>query len=492
MSQDHIILQFIKKVRRRLCRNVFVQTMLWALFAGMTAWGIFNFIALFVPFYAAVFYGFLAFIVCQVAGIIVAVRRYPSVKSTTLHIDSKGLKERVTTAYELSGKNDVCSQLQKRDTIEKINGMHIRKSFPLRIRKRMYFILFAALIFVVTTAMIPAKTKQEAKELHELEELIEEKEEILEEMAEKVEEEYNLTDEQIEALENLLNEALEELQDAGSQEDMAKVEERFETKLEEQFINPLENQKEAQAIENSLQNMMEGHEMTAEEQQAVTEQLQQLAENAESEYLNDLVEQMMEEIEQNGEMSPETAQQLQEYLQQYMQNQQGQVGVPQQGVQGPQGQITIPPQGQPGEQDGDGSGGGNGNSNNSGDGSGEGSGNGSGGGEGESEGKGSGTGTGWNEGSKYGQEMDGNSNGERVMIPDGNMESNENLTGQSNSSGTSYLTESEQTITWTGESVDYNQVIGEYTNQAYTGMESSNIPDSMKDLIRDYFTELNQ
>ena len=168
MSQDHIILHFIKKVRRRLCRNVFISTMLWALFAGMAAWGVFNLIALFVPFYAAVLYGFLAFIVCIIAGVIVAVRRYPNLKSTALKIDSKGLKERVTTAYELSGKNDICSQLQKNDTLEKIHGINIRKSFPLKVKKRVYLFLFGALVFLVTTAALPAKTKQEAKEIHEL------------------------------------------------------------------------------------------------------------------------------------------------------------------------------------------------------------------------------------------------------------------------------------------------------------------------------------
>ena len=115
MSQDQYILKFIKKVRKRLCRNLFIQTMLWSLAMGMLLWGIFNFIALFVPFYRAVLYGFLAFILCQIAGIIVAVKRYPGMRSTTLQIDSKGLKERVTTAYELSGKNDLCSQLQKND-----------------------------------------------------------------------------------------------------------------------------------------------------------------------------------------------------------------------------------------------------------------------------------------------------------------------------------------------------------------------------------------
>ncbi len=88
--------------------------------------------------------------------------------------------------------------------------------------------------------------------------------------------------------------------------------------------------------------------------------------------------------------------------------------------------------------------------------------------------------------------MEGNSGGERIMIPDEDMMSDENLTGQANANGQSYLTESDQVATWSGESVSYDQVIGNYTNQAYTNMESSNIPDSMKDLVIDYFTELNE
>ena len=90
--------------------------------------------------------------------------------------------------------------------------------------------------------------------------------------------------------------------------------------------------------------------------------------------------------------------------------------------------------------------------------------------------------------------MEGNTNlnGERVMVPLNNVAPNEYLTGQANSEGNSYLTESNQVMTWSGESVTYEQVIGNYTNQAYTNMESSNIPDSMKELVKDYFTELNE
>jgi len=47
-------------------------------------------------------------------------------------------------------------------------------------------------------------------------------------------------------------------------------------------------------------------------------------------------------------------------------------------------------------------------------------------------------------------------------------------------------------MTWSGVEVEYGQVIAEYTNQAYAGLDKSDIPDSMKDIVKDYFSELNK
>jgi hypothetical protein len=43
-----------------------------------------------------------------------------------------------------------------------------------------------------------------------------------------------------------------------------------------------------------------------------------------------------------------------------------------------------------------------------------------------------------------------------------------------------------------GNSVTYDQVIGEYKQQALDSINSNDIPAGMKDLIKDYFSSLEE
>ena len=103
-----------------------------------------------------------------------------------------------------------------------------------------------------------------------------------------------------------------------------------------------------------------------------------------------------------------------------------------------------------------------------------------------------GGGSGYDEGSKDGYEKTIDLNGERVMVSDSIPGYNETLTGQANNSGNSSFMQSNQSLTWAGQSVEYNKVVGQYTEQAYSNLQQSKIPESMKSLIKDYFTELNK
>lgn len=500
MEKDRVISSFIKKVRKRLCRNIWVQSMLWAFLAGMLVWGIFNLIALFIPFYGAPLYGLLGFVITLVAGWIVAVKRYPNMRRTTLQIDSKGLKERVTTSYELAGKTDFYSELQKSDTIKRIQGIHIRKSFPLMVRKRVYAFLFLALIFTVTTAMFPAKSKEVAREQHELQEQIEEKADALEEIVEEFSKQYELTKEQQEALEELLADTIKELEAVEDYEQIAKVEERFQNKLKEQFQEPMNNYQEAKAIENAIQEKMENG-MTEEARQELADAINDLQQQAKDQELQDLAEQIAQELEENGEISQETMERLEEYINDNY-SQIGQPGQPGQGQQGQQGQNgqNQPGQGQQGQngqnQQGQGQQGQNG-QNQPGEGQqGQQGQNGQGqqGNQGQQgqQGGGNGSGSGWDEGSKYGTQEKGNSTGERVMVGEDDLPANETLNGQANADGDSNYVQSEQVFAWNGNAVEFSQVIGEYTNRAYNSLQNSNLPESMKSLIRDYFSGLNE
>ena len=84
------------------------------------------------------------------------------------------------------------------------------------------------------------------------------------------------------------------------------------------------------------------------------------------------------------------------------------------------------------------------------------------------------------------------SSSENVYVP-GNapIGDDENLSG-TRGDGKTYTKQSEQALSWVGEHVDYNQVIGSYTSQAYHQIDQSNYPESMKNIIKDYFMGLNQ
>ena len=69
--------------------------------------------------------------------------------------------------------------------------------------------------------------------------------------------------------------------------------------------------------------------------------------------------------------------------------------------------------------------------------------------------------------------------------------SEESLTGKAITGGESQKIESQYSKTTTGEQKDYKQVIGDYTNKAYSNMNQSKIPNSMKEFVKGYFSGLN-
>ena len=134
-------------------------------------------------------------------------------------------------------------------------------------------------------------------------------------------------------------------------------------------------------------------------------------------------------------------------------------------------------------------GGASGNENGSGNGNGS---NGSGSGNGNGLGNGNGSGTGWNTGSKNGTENTSEpTKGEQVYIPEREIGSDANLTGNKNNNSPSQAVETENGLNFSGEKKDYNEVIGDYSEKELQGIEGSSIPENMKDIVKDYFDGLN-
>ena len=67
-----------------------------------------------------------------------------------------------------------------------------------------------------------------------------------------------------------------------------------------------------------------------------------------------------------------------------------------------------------------------------------------------------------------------------------------NLNGTKGSGGTTeqVITDKGQTVR--GSSVPYNQVVGQYRDKAMESINTSDIPPGMKELVKDYFTSLEE
>ncbi len=47
-------------------------------------------------------------------------------------------------------------------------------------------------------------------------------------------------------------------------------------------------------------------------------------------------------------------------------------------------------------------------------------------------------------------------------------------------------------MTFAGQARDYRQVISEYTRAAYESLGSSNVPEAMQEIVKDYFSDISE
>lgn len=66
------------------------------------------------------------------------------------------------------------------------------------------------------------------------------------------------------------------------------------------------------------------------------------------------------------------------------------------------------------------------------------------------------------------------------------------LQGNKGEGGQTKIYKTQQGMTIKGEMLPYNQVIGQYREQAFQNLESSQIPQGMQDIVKDYFTSLEE
>lgn len=400
------------------------------------------------------------------AGIGYALYRRADMKQAAGRLDSFGLKERMITAYEQRDSQKEFALLQRQDALVHYNKIRGQIRIPLRPDPRHIFALILSVASVVSLAFLPSPVRDQARLHHQVQQQAKEEQEELEELVDALEgvDMESLTEEQRALLQEMMDAmklSREELAQADSWESLASATERLDYKYG-QAVQSLASL--ASQLNDPGAVGIAGAEALA--KAIANENGTQLA---------------------SGTPSAGTG----------GENGNGESGNGDDSGQGDGGQDG---QGDGSGQDGSGSNGQNNGSGqgsgNSGNGSGQGNGNGNGQGQGNGNGNGNGQGQG-NGGSGSGNGGNGRGTGssdaahDYVSIPNA-VANDPSLTGNKNGDQNSDYFRQQNGLAWEGDHVDYNSVIGEYTDSAYEGIANGKYPSGMESVIRDYFENLNK
>ncbi len=514
----------LRKLVNKLRIYLFGQSLLKNLLIGLIVSSSISFviamISIFIPWYEATYWEIGIITVVLTLAIFWSIIKYPSKKQAALKLDRTGFEERFLTAIELCGDDSFFSNLQKKDALKHLEGVSFFKRLPISISFRQVAICFTCVVCMLLATLWPSKAKIVAEERHEIklevEEIIEKIEKLEPDISKDEKEELSEIDKEL--LEQY-EEIKRELEKADTKEDLDKATQRGDkklqqlaqkaenTELKEQFqqmsaslsgdMLPANGEQlaELEKIENQLKeeldNLANGGELNSEQLEEIIEQMKDLADKLDNSELGESADNLSESIQQSQDKTPsadQLAQATQSVQQAISQSQnQNNQGNQDQANGGQNGENGNRPgeNGENGDTSAEGNGGGEGQEGNSG-GQNEGNGNGEGNGSGPG-----GVGGGWNYGSNIGSEDTNISfNGEQVSIPN-EVGNDENLSGKP-VEGDSSLSEGGPSLTWSGTSVDYEQVLGDYSDKAYAQIEGDSYPASIQDVIKAYFEELNK
>ena len=439
-------LGIIHEYRRKLNTAVFLKTLVFALAIGGGMGILLQAVSFITPMYYVNIYSGIAVILAVAAAVIVSLKKRSTMEHTALVMDGYGFKERFVTAYEHLEKEDTIYVLQRRDAMEQLRMHRDRIRIPLMPDWKKTALSVLLLAVMIGLAFVPSPVRNQARDLHHIRQEAREKEEEIQEVLEELDKlkeqgQEALTPEQLAAMQEMmesLKSSMSEYQQASSADTLQAAGEKLNYKYEN--MSGLLSE-----LAQSVQNGASVSAMSAESMQAMADKLQKMSGNT-SAGKNDLA---------SG------------------QGQNGQSG---------QGQD-----GQGNGQSGKGNGQGNGNAGQNGQGSGsggqsgqgqDGQGNGqSGNADGEGTGPGRGTGT-------------ANNAHDYVSIPNDIADSG-NLTGNTVDHDNSEYYRAQNGLSWEGEHVSYEAVIGSYEQNAYEGIASGRYPSGMEDVIKEYFAGFN-
>lgn len=454
--------EFLKRINECRCRlNLagFLNKAVFALCVGAGAGILFQAVALITPLYYANLYTGLALLLAVIAAVAAACVKRIGMKQAALAMDGFGFGERIITAYEHLGEDGVLIKLQREDAMRKLDANKEKIRIPLlpSWKKNVVFLGLSAIL--IGLALTPSVAKDRAIELHKIREEARDKAEEIEDAVEELKQlmQEDLAPEQQASIQEMiesLESSISEFQQASSTEAMSAAGDKLNYKY-----NDVSSQ--LSELAKSLENGAEVSAVTAQSMQAMAKKMQEMS-GMESSGGNSLAYNNQGSGDGQGGQGGQGGEN----------NQNG--GDSQNGNNG---------QGDGAGQNGQGSGDGQGSEDGLSGGDGPGGENGQG-----SNGQGSGSGDG---GSGSGRGTGGSDTPHDYVSVPNDIADSENLTGSSVDHDASEFFRAPNGLSWEGEHISHEAVIGSYEQNAYEGIAAGKYPSGMEDVIKEYFSSFN-
>lgn len=508
------ILRSVRYARDRMHSSLIIDTTAKSLFAALGIYLVLAFLARFFPIYNPYGKGTVLIAIISAAGFVISLFMPPKNESAALLLDRKGLAERTITAYELIDDDSDMALMQKRDTMKHLKSINIKKEIKIVLPKKILAFCFLLTILILLSAFIPNPMEEKAIELNNVKKKIESQEKEVEKIIKKVESNNKISMEQKkEALEKLselkkeigqakdLNQAQKAIQRTENKIDMMK--QKYNDKDMEKMIDVFSKNQATKNLADALEN---GDSDKIKKDILDTAKALQNLDSDDIKKLSESFGELSKALKSNPELASaimNLAQKmadgelgdmqyeldaLRDELEKLMQNEEFKKAMDDVIKQLNCGECQNPGSQSQGQGQGQGSGTGSG----SGVGAGSGSGSGSGAGSGSGGGK-----DGVNEGTSYGLGKKETTGGEikeyeKVFAPRllGGEGDKDFLQGHKNQEGQTKLYEIEQGMTIKGEMVPYNQVLGQYKDKVFQNIEGSQIPQGMQNIVKEYFSSL--
>jgi hypothetical protein len=514
-ENNNLFLSILKKIRVRLGTKKAFDNLFMSLAAGLGASVIAVVLSRFLPIYNLYYYVALAIGVICLAALIVSVFMVPSLYNTALSVDACGLKERTVTAFELLADSSNFAQFQKKDALEHLKKLDYKKHISLTPNYKYIIASIVLALGITGSAFLPNPMTDIALERHKLSMLKKEEVKKIDKVEKELSKNEKLTPLEKSELEKKLSELKKDLKEAESEKEVRKAVEKADKKLEmaktkydkEELKKLSETLAKSDLTKNisdlintgQTKQLKEAIKALAEAMKNLnSEQIKQFAEN---------LDKLSKEIKNNEELKEALAglaqkmasgefgdlsEELEQFtgsIQELMNSDEFREAVSQMQSdlnEGEPGAISGQMGGQGGNQPGSG--------NQQGQGQGQGAGPGA--GSGTSMGEENPTGTGTPSGGLNKKQGSERKEGEyeKIFTPKtlGGEGDTSQITGKKNNSGNSEKVNTEKGINVRGEAVPYNQVLGSYKQKAAESMGSSEIPEGMREIIKSYFSSLEE